>query len=117
MSAVRHAAHPQLASHMLEDNACAGEGLSSGSDGDPDDDSVDGMFHAAADAIAAAVAASPTALQQHDKLQLYGLYKQVGNLRVHKCACALANRQASNDSSQPYMAVLLIGHAALCCLH
>ena len=78
MSAARHAAQPQLASHMLEDDGCADAGLSSDSDADPDDDSVDGMFHAAADAVAAVVAASPAALQQGDKLQLYGLYKQVG---------------------------------------
>ncbi len=77
MSAARHAAQPQLASHMLEDDGGSDAGLSSGSDGDPDDDSVDGMFHAAADVVAAAVAASPAALQQDDKLQLYGLYKQV----------------------------------------
>ena len=83
MSAARHAAQPQLASHMLEDDGCADAGLSSGSDDDLDDDSVDGMFHAAADAIAAAVAASPAALQQDDKLLLYGLYKQVGSTCVH----------------------------------
>jgi hypothetical protein len=63
---------------MLEDEEPTDADLDTGSDAVPDGDSVDGVFQAAADAVATAVAASPAALQQDDKLLLYGLYKQVG---------------------------------------
>jgi hypothetical protein len=117
MSPARNAAQPQLASHMLEDDSCADAGLSSDSEGDPDDDSVDGMFHAAADAVAAAVAASPSALQQDDKLQLYGLYKQVGYRRVISVALHAQGTRESTAAGKPMRHVSLIKCAALCSLH
>ena len=118
MSAARHAAQPQLASHMLEDDGCADAGLSSVSDGEPDDDSVDGIFDAAADAVAAAIAASPAALKQDDKLQLYGLYKQVGFRRSTLVALHDPEARKTGDSSQtPSGMCSWSGCATLCCLH
>jgi hypothetical protein len=80
MSAAWPALQAHLASHMLNDDVGEDASLDSDADCDADHDSMDGMFHDAADAVAAAVAASPTALQQDDQLLLYGLYKQVDSL-------------------------------------
>ena len=74
--------------------------LESDAEGDADHDSMDGMFHNAADAVAAAVAVSSAALQQDDQLLLYGLYKQVASL-PHRTAVhvARAGQQAKLDGS------------------
>lgn len=67
---------PQLASHPVTDSDASFSFSGSDSDDKSDASPLDEAFHAAADAVAAAVAASTANLKQDDKLQLYGLYKQ-----------------------------------------
>lgn len=72
----------QLASHPVTDRDGEESASDSDADAEPDAARLDEAFHAAADAVAAAAAASTADLKQDDKLLLYGLYKQVGSTQI-----------------------------------